>query len=248
MENEWKARVCGMSEYKRAMKLMWANKRMRKAFGCDFGLRGHGGCYVALVVFAAIPLFETVSGIELKFFDSGFQVAAAFGAIALIEAMMTQSVYGWYGNMGRGFGAFPMAKSIMTKGFLTNLLIYTEIGYLLLLGMRGLCVVLGSVEDSGFDDILLISGLVFFLQSLIQICFSKAKPLYASGTEGTATSAIGVVAAMSFFGEINLSVGLAIFWHLILVIAGGFVYYRFMSARYRARSTVASTEWDVTKQ
>lgn len=112
----------------------------------------------------------------------------------------------------------------------------------------GVCVALGSVEDSGFDDILLISGLVFFLQSLIHICFSKAKPLYASGTEGTATSVIGVVASMNFFGKINLPVGWAIFWHLVLVIVGSFVYYRFMSARYRARSTVASTEWDATKQ
>ena len=75
---------------------------------------------------------------------------------------MTQSVYGWYGNVGRGFGGFPMAKCIMTKGFLTNLLVYTEIGYLLLLGMRGLCVVLGAVEDGGFDDIIFLSGLVIF--------------------------------------------------------------------------------------
>lgn len=236
------------NEYKRAMKLMWANKRMRKAFGCDFGLRGHGGCYLALVVFAAIPLFEMVSGIELKFFGPGVQMAGAFGAIALIEAMMTQSVYGWYGNVGRGFGAFPMAKCILTKGFLTNLLLYTEVGYLLLLGMRGVCVALGAVEDGGFDDILFVSGLVVFLQSLIHIWFSKAKPLYASGTEGTATSVIGVVAAINIFGEINLSVGWAVLWHFILVIAGSFVYYRFMLARYRARSTVASTEWDATKQ
>lgn len=228
------------SEYKRAMKLMWANKRMRKAFGCDLGLRGHGGCYLALVVFAAIPLFEKVSGMELKFFDSEFQVAAAFGAIVLIEAMMTQSVYGCYGNVGRGFGAFPMAKSIMTKGFLTNMLIYTEIGYLLLLGMRGVCVTLGAVSDGGFDDILLLSGLVVFLQALIHICYSKMKPLYASGTEGATTSVIGVFLPMQCFGEVNLSVGLAIFWHLVLVIAGSFVYYRFMLIRYRERSTVVS--------
>ena len=132
-----------------------------------------------------------------------------------------------------------MAKSIMTKGFLTNLLLYTEGGYLLLLGMRGVCVALGAVKDGGFDDILFVSGLVVFLQSLTHIWFSKAKPLYASGTEGMA-SVIGVVVAINLFGEINLSVGWAIFWHLVLVIAGGFVYYRFMSARYRARSTAAS--------
>lgn len=240
MENELKVKVCGMSEYKRAMKLMWANKRMRKAFGCDFGLKGNGGLFLVLIVFALIPLLETVSGMELKFFDSGFQVAAAFGAIVLIEAMMTQSVYGCYGNMGRGFGAFPMAKCIMTKGFLTNMLFYTEMGYLLLLGMRGVCVKLGAVSDGGFDDILLLSGLVVFLQALIHICYSKMKPLYASGTEGATTSVLGVFLPMQCFGEIHLSVGLAIFWHLVLVIAGSFVYYRFMSIRYCARSTMVS--------
>ncbi len=228
------------SEFKRAMKLMWANKRMRKAFGCDFGLRGNGGWFLALVVFAAIPLFEMIIGIELKFFAAKYQMAGAFGAIALIEAMMTQSVYGWYGNVGRGFGAFPMAKCIMTKGFLTNLLIYTELGYLLLLGMRGLCVALGAVEDGGFDDIIFLSGLVLFLQALAHIGFAKMNPLYASGTEGTSTAVIGVILSMQCFGEINLSVGWALFWHLVLVMAGSFVYYRFMSVRYRARSTVAS--------
>lgn len=235
-------------DYKRAMKLMWANKRMRKAFGCDFGLRGHGGCYLALLVFAAIPLFEMLSGIELKFFDERFQMAGAFGALVLIESLMTQSVYGWYGNVGRGFGGFPMAKCIMTKGFLTNLLLYLGVGHLLLLGMRGVCVAAGAVEDSGFDDILFLTGLVVFLHSLIHIWFSKAKPLYASGTEGTATTVEGVIVPMNLFGKINLSLGWAIFWHLVLVIVGGFVYYRFMSVRYRARSTVASTEWDATKQ
>ena len=98
-----------MSEYKRAMKLMWANKRMRKAFGCDFGLKGHGGCYLALLVFAALPLLEMISGIEFRFFDERFQMAGAFGALVLIEALMTQSVYGWYGNVGRGFeGKAPL--------------------------------------------------------------------------------------------------------------------------------------------
>ena len=235
-------------EYKRAMKLMWANKRMRKAFGCDFGLRGNGGWFLALGVFAALPLFEMASGIELTFFAEKYRIAAAFGVVAIIEAMMTQSVYGWYGNVGRGFGGFPMAKCIMTKGFLTNLLIYTELGYLLLLSMRGLCVALGAVEDGGFDDIIFLSGLVVFLQSLIHTWYAKANPLYASGTEGTTTTVIGVILATQCFGKINLSVGWAIFWHLVLVIVGGFVYYRFMSVRYRARSTVASTEWDATKQ
>ena len=235
-------------EYKRAMKLMWANKRMRKAFGCDFGLRGHGGCYLALIVFAALPLFEMVSGIELKFFGEKYQIAGAFGALVLIEALMTQSVYGWYGNAGRGFGAFPMAKCIMTKGFLTNLLVYMEAGHLLLLGMRGVCVMLGAVADSGFDDILFLSGLVFFLQALAHSCFSKWKPLYASGTEETSTTVIGVILTMQCFGKIKLTVGWAAFWYFILVIVGSFVYYRFMSVRYRARSTVASTEWDAAKQ
>ena len=55
------------NNFKRAMKLMWANKRMRKAFVCDFGLRGNGEWLLALVVFAALPLFEMVSGIELTF-------------------------------------------------------------------------------------------------------------------------------------------------------------------------------------
>ena len=235
-------------EYKRAMKLMWANKRTRKAFGCDFGLRGHGGCYLALIVFAALPLFEMVSGIELKSFGEKFQMAGAFGALVLIEALMTQSVYGWYGNVGRGFGAFPMAKSIMTKGFLTNVLLYFEVGHLLLLSMRGVCVAMGAVEDKCFDDILFLTGLVVFLHALIHIWFSKAKPLYASGTEGTATTVEGVIVPMNLFGKIDLPVGWAIFWHFILVIVGSFVYYRFMSVRYRARSTAASTEWDATKQ
>lgn len=235
-------------EYKRAMRLMWSNKRMRKAFGCDFGLRGNGGWFLALVVFATLPLFEMVSGIELTFFAEKYRIAAAFGVVAIIEAMMTQSVYGWYGNVGRGFGGFPMAKCIMTKGFLTNLLIYTELGYLLLLGMRDLCVALGAAEDGGFEDILFVSGLVLFLQALTHICFSKLNPLYASGTEGTSTTVIGVFLPMQCFDKINMSLGWAIFWHLVLVIAGSFVYYRFMSARYRARSTVASTEWDATKQ
>ena len=236
------------SDYKRAMKLMWANKRMRKAFGCDFGLRGNGGWFLALVVFAALPLFEMASGIELTFFAEKYRIAAAFGVVAIIEAMMTQSVYGWYGNVGRGFGGFSMAKCIMTKGFLTNLLVYMEAGHLLLLGMRGVCVMLGAVEDSGFDDILFLSGLVFFLQALEHSCFSKWKPLYASGTEETSTTVIGVILTMQCFGKIKLTVGWAAFWYFILVIVGGFVYYRFMSVRYRARSTVASTEWDAAKQ
>ncbi|MBQ8547543.1 MAG: hypothetical protein IJ427_03505, partial [Lachnospiraceae bacterium] len=91
-------------------------------------------------------------------------------------------------------------------------------------------------------------GLVVFLQSLIHTWYAKANPLYASGTEGTTTTVIGVILATQCFGNINLSVGWAIFWHLVLVIVGGFVYYRCMSVRYRARSTVASTEWDATKQ
>lgn len=236
------------SEYKGAMRLMWANKRMRKAFGCDFGLRGNGGWLLALVVFAALPLFETVSGIELTFFEEKYRIAAAFGVVAIIEAMMTQSVYGWYGNVGRGFGGFPMAKCIMTKGFLTNLLIYTELGYLLLLGVRGLCVALGVVEDGGFDDIIFLSGLVVFLQALIHTLYAKLNPLYASGTEGTTVTVMGVILTMQCFGSINMFVGWAVFWHFALVIAGSFVYYRFVSVRYRARSTVASTEWDVTKK
>jgi len=219
-----------------------------KSLGCDFGLRGNGGWFLVLIVFAAIPLFEKVSGIELKFLAAEYQIAGAFGVLVLIEAMMTQSVYGWYGNVGRGFGGFPMAKCIMTKGFLTNLLLYFEVGHLLLLGMRGVCVAVGAVEDGGLDDILFLSGLVVFLHSLIHILFSKAKPLYASGTEGTTTVFEGIYVPMQCFGKINMSVGWAVLWHLGLVIVGSFVYYRFMSVRYRARSTVASTEWDATKR
>ena len=106
----------------------------------------------------------------------------------------------------------------------------------------------GAVEDPCFDDILFLTGLVVFLHSLIHIWFSKAKPLYASGTEGTATTVEGIVVPMNLFGKIHLSLGWAVFWHLALVIVGGFVYYRFMSVRYRARSTAASTEWDPAKQ
>lgn len=229
------------SEFKRAMKLVWGNKRMRGTFGCGFGMNLNecGWILVIMGLCAVAPLvlrvFEMPLSEKWMLRLLGFQ---AFSAYAML-VWHTTSMFGRYGKLGKCFGGFPMAKYVMTKGYVINTWILTGIGAGLTMAGHGLCLLTGAVTTARFVEILLFFSVGFLLNGLCLGIRHPNSPVSEASGIFAGCNLIWVTRLADDIAENGANTGKNVFWMVLFFGVGSVFLYLFAHKRYKKRDTVA---------
>lgn len=229
------------SEFKRAMKLVWGNKRMRGTFGCGFGMNMNecGWILVIMGLCAVAPLVLSLFGMPLSekwiLRLLGFQ---AFSGYVMLAWHMT-SMFGQYGKLGKCFGGFPMAKYVMTKGYFINTWILLGIGVTLTMAGHGICLLTGAVTTARFVVILLFFSEVFFLNGLCLGFRHPSAPVYEMSGILAGCCLIWVIHLADDIAENGASTGKNVVWTVLFLGGGSLFLYLFAKKRYKKRDTVA---------
>lgn len=229
------------SEFKRAMKLVWGNKRMRGTFGCGFRMNmNECGWILVMMGFCAVaPLVLSLFGMPLSekwiLRLLGFQ---AFSGYVVLTWHMT-SMFARYGKLGKCFGGFPMAKYVMTKGYVINTWILLGIGAGFSMAGHGLCLLTRAVPTARFVEILLFFSVGFFLNGL---CLGIRHP------NSPVSEMSGIIAGCCLIWTINMADDIAengasteknVLWTVVCLGVGSVLLYLFAHKRYKKRDTVA---------
>lgn len=229
------------NEFKRAMKLVWGNKRLRGTFGCGFGMNLNecGWLLVLMGLCAVAPLVSLLFGVQL----SEIWILRLLGFQAFVNYVMLvwhmTSMFGRYGKLGKAFGGFPMAKYVMTKGYVINTWVLLAIGVGLTMTGHGLCLLTGSVPTARFVEILLFFSVGFLLNGLCLGIRYLSNPVVEMGSIFAGTCLIGLKMLADNIAENGASTGKNVFWIILCLGLGTVFLYLFSKKRYKKRDTVA---------
>ncbi len=228
-------------EFKRAMKLMWSNKRVRGTFGCGFGMNMNecGWILVIMGLCAVAPLVLSLFGMPLSekwiLRLLGFQ---AFSGYVMLAWHMT-SMFGRYGKLGKYFGGFPMAKYVMTKGYFINTWSLLGIGVTLTMAGHGLCLLTRVVTTARFVEILLFFSAGFLLNGLCLGVRHPSNPVSEMSTIMAGCCLIWVIHLADDIAENGASTVKNVVWIVLFLALGSLFLYLFAKKRYKKRDTVA---------
>jgi len=233
------------SDFKRAVKLMWGNKRTRAAFGCGFGVgvSESGLIYLGILVLDLMPIVASFFG--KSFSDKTLMTFVALAACLCGTAINFhgQRMFAQYGRLGKYFGSLPLAKYVMTKGYLFTTWILWGCGFLITAVLYGSSVVIGAAPVEGFPILLFLYGMSFFLDGVGCALRHKNNPegdvFYSTGTMITMIWLISVVRDMDSLAEDGMSLKSAGIWFVAFMVVGNFLLCFFSKKRYRERTTVA---------
>lgn len=224
------------SEFKRAMKLMWGNKRLQESFGCSFGMRGNGWILLIIIFADAAPLLMKVVGIELSETVQKWLLAVGFVGYILIVTIMMESIFVNYRKSGKALASFPMAKWVLTKGIMINLLVYYVCCFALIAGFHGICVVLKASSTQMTDDIIFFYGLFFFVEAVMQLIMGMFDKWNDNSGHYSGIMAGMFVVFSGTFGTQEISIGVSVLWHIAFLLCGGLLMYWHLVRKYKTRS------------
>lgn len=227
-----------MSEWKRAMNYMWGSKTMRRTFFCGFDLLGNGGVLLIIALAMAIPLVTKLFGFEMGMKTCRWIYMLAFMGQILLWELVVEIPMIHQGATGKTIGGIPFAKWIMTKGLIVNELIYYVCSFVLMVGIYGIGMAVGVMDGSLLDDILFFMGLFFFLDNVFRGIVGFFRRYIQSGSVVFISAATATISGE--MGEVHLSVGRSVFWHVIFMVSGILLLYLFLVRRYKRRSGVVS--------
>lgn len=224
------------SEWKHGMSYMWSSKAMRKSFCCGFELLGNGGVLLVLAVIMFVPLFVKLVCGHASVSVCKWVYIIAFFCHMLMQGIVIEVPLMIYWVSGKGMGGVPFAKWIMTKGVVINQLIYYVCGLVVILGIHGINMVVGTVDVSWVDELLFLTGLFFLLEAVFQTAGSLLdKGGTARGHFGGATAG-AMVALPTLMGRIQMSIGVAFLFQMLFVAVGVVLMYFGLLRRYKRRS------------
>lgn len=235
------------SNFKRAMKLIWGNKRTRATFGCGlgFGVSESGFVYLGILVLGMIPIVASFFG---KYFSNKTLmslVGISACACGVTINFLGQRMFSQYGKLGKYFGSLPLAKYVMTKGYFFSTWILWSCGFLLTSATYGISVVMGVAPLAGFHVLLFFFGVIIFIDG---VCFAfchKNNPevdrFLNIGAMVTMIWGINFVKDMDSLVEDGISLKSALLWFVAFMVVGSFLLYFFSQKRFKERSTVVLT-------
>lgn len=238
-----------VSDFKRAMKLMWGNKRIRASFGLGFGFKFTecGWILALLVLCGLVPIGAKLFGVTLS--DRVKMIFLGSSAVLCCAIMLTftQRMFAQYGRLGKCFGSFPVAKYVMTKGYFWNTWILWSGCFLITVLLHGMCVAAGASE-SRFEVLLFFFGWAFLINGLGCGLRRKNNPEDdVFMTIGCTVPLAWIVNSVGDMVEEGRVPEKAVLWFVVFMLAGNALVYYFAKKRYQERNTIALTVWPEEK-